>query len=119
MSISIIRQIHVINCYIASIISITVNSLLLYLIIKHTNKELKAYSRILLMTCIIDMFQAIIILLFKPVSCSIHISFISSILLFLLFLPFLPFFRFLPFMFFRKSNLLMEHIILLSIAFFQ
>ena len=112
MSISIIRQIHMINCYIASIISIALNSLLLYLIIKHTNKELKSYSRILLMTCIIDMLQAIIIFLFKPVSCSIHVSFI--------FLPFLRSFR--PFhsfyssysfhlfhSFFSRSNLLMEH----------
>lgn len=51
-----------------TLLAILLNALLLYLILKHSSEHMKAYKRILLMTCCVDIWLAAIVFFVQPVS---------------------------------------------------
>lgn len=65
--ISVVSNIHIINSYIAFVISTTSNILLILLILKKTPDVLKPYRFILIQTCLIDLFVSCIMFGTKPV----------------------------------------------------
>lgn len=60
MSVSTIRYLHHINEHIVCVVSIIVNVLLMRIVITEKNEMLKAYSKVLLQNCTVDLFCTII-----------------------------------------------------------
>ena len=63
-----IRILHLINSIISGLFGICGCICLIFLIIKKTNQEMKQYSRVLLHSTIINLINAILVMITDPVS---------------------------------------------------
>ncbi|KAI1707206.1 serpentine type 7TM GPCR chemoreceptor str domain-containing protein [Ditylenchus destructor] len=62
-----IGKVHEVNCWLCAILGIFVNSLLIWLIVYRSVAEIRPYSRILLQTCVIDIYTIITMIVLQPV----------------------------------------------------
>ncbi|KAI1706122.1 serpentine type 7TM GPCR chemoreceptor str domain-containing protein [Ditylenchus destructor] len=62
-----IGKVHEVNCWLCAILGIFFNSLLIWMIVYRSVAEIRPYSRILLQTCVIDIYTVVTMIVVQPV----------------------------------------------------
>ncbi|KAI1706121.1 serpentine type 7TM GPCR chemoreceptor srd domain-containing protein [Ditylenchus destructor] len=62
-----IGKVHEVNCWLCAILGIFFNSLLIWMIVYRSVPEIRPYSRILLQTCVIDIYTIITMIVVQPI----------------------------------------------------